>query len=159
MTPVELLLLAFLHVFPRVPQPQRGRIAQRHDAIVAWATAGADLVPPAVSLVVCMMETHLGTDDHEGGGCGTPIDVRHRHTAGTPAHHVRALARSFAVCGSWQGAVGRYRSGLCRPRLPAHRAYVQRVMHWVARTHAEAGVPLPADLETPPTLRLAARAH
>lgn len=145
---VAALLAALFASVPRVPQPQRGRLAARHDAIVAAAVDAyaAHGVAPAVLLVTAFLETHIGTDDNEGNGWGAPASVRARHVAGTSDHAARALARSFAVCGSWTGAVGRFRSGLCRPWQAAHRAYVRTAMGLVVRVHGGAGVPLPAAL-------------
>lgn len=77
-------------------------------------------VPAGLLLVVGMNETHLGCARNEGGGWGAPINRHHRHTAGTPLRAAQALAWSYRVCGTWEGAVGRFRSGLCRPWQRAH---------------------------------------
>lgn len=152
----ERIFAALLAVLPTIPQPQRGRIAERRDAIVRAADEAHERygVPPSVLLVVGMLETHVGTDDGEGGGWGAPISPRRRHVAGGPEHAARALATSYRVCGSWRGAIGRFRSGLCRPWQEAHRRYVERAMRWIERTHTHAGVPLPEGLGA---VRLAVR--
>lgn len=109
------LLTALFASIPRVSQPQRGRIEQRHDAIVAMATDSAERfnVPVVLLMVTGFLETHLGTDDGEHGNWGSPIDRRHRHTAGTSDSAARDLAHSFQICGNWLAAVRRYRTGLC----------------------------------------------
>lgn len=76
-------------------------------------------VPPSLMLAVGLLETHCGCAWGENGGWGAPVSPRRRHTAGTHLHAARALRRSREVCGSWEGAVSRFRWGLCRP--PAGR--------------------------------------
>lgn len=133
MTPAELALAALLALFPHFPT--RPCVVQRTHAITTALVEGerAHGVPPALLAAVAFHETHLGCDAGEGGNWGAPTDRRHRHTAGTPLDAARALARSYAVCGDWAGAVGRFRSGLCRPFNPAHRAYVRSVLRLRAR--------------------------
>lgn len=78
-------------------------------------------VPPLVLLSVGFMETHLGCDAGEGGNWGAPISRLNRHRAGTPAQAAMALQASYRACGTWLGAISRFRSGLCRiPRGMAH---------------------------------------
>jgi len=127
------LLTVLLGLFPHHRYP--ACVARRAPQIAAHAeSAYADHgVPPAVMLVVGLYESHWGCHPASGGCWGAPVDVRHRFTAGTPGHAARALARSYAVCGTWRGAVSRFRSGLCRPWQVAHRAYVRNVMALVAR--------------------------
>lgn len=148
MTSLEItarLLAALLSIIPRVPQPQRGRIAVRHDAIVAMATASSEAygVPAGVLLVTAFLETHLGVDNGEGNGWGAPRDVRHRHIAGTSDSSARILTHSFTRCGSWPAAITRYRSGQC----VFHRLLVgyepDYAVRLIERTYAAAGVPLP----------------
>lgn len=122
---VHILLTTLLATFPRVPQPQRGRIDERRESIVAAAAAAsaAHGVPPEILLVVGFLETHLGTDSGEGGNWGAPISRSRRHTAGTPDHAASALAAGYRVCGTWFGAVSRFRCGLCRcPKLHGYAA-------------------------------------
>jgi hypothetical protein len=121
---------------------------ERHRDAIAERAAAAETahgVPPAVLLVVGLLESHWGCHPASGGCWGAPVDRRHRLTAGTPDHAARALARSRAVCGSWAGAIARFRSGLCAPWQPAHRAYVATALRLVARAHARAGAPAPPE--------------
>lgn len=71
-------------------------------------------------------ETHLGCDHNEGGNWGAPIDAQHRHTAGTHMSAVRILSRSYTVCGNWDGAVMRFRTGLCNPARQSSNPQVRR---------------------------------
>ena len=91
---VSALLAALLALLPPIPHPQRERIHLQREKIVSMATASSAhyRVPPSVLLVVGFMETHLGTDDGEGGGWGAPIDAQHPHKAGTSDHAARILA-------------------------------------------------------------------
>lgn len=76
-------------------------------------------VPVAIILSVGWLESHLGCDPRSGGSWGSPTDRNHRLRAGGPWHTARDLATSYRVCGSWTGAVARYRCGLCNctPRV------------------------------------------
>lgn len=100
-------------------------------------------VPPSVLLVVGLLESHLGCNPRSGGCWGAPIDMQHRNVAGTPLHAARALASSYRVCGTWRGAIGRFRSGLCRPTQHAHTQYVARAMTWIERLNTGVGVSTP----------------
>jgi hypothetical protein len=141
---VGALLAALLAVLPPIPHPQRERIHEQTDEIIAKATASSARysVPPSVLLVVAFMETHLGTDDGEGGGWGAPIDAQHPHQAGTSDHAARILARGRKVCGSWRGAMSWFRSGKCLPP-PEAEGYVRNGMRLIERVHGRAGLPLP----------------
>jgi hypothetical protein len=141
------LLAALLASLPPIPHPQRERINDQRDAIVAMAAASSARyrVPPSVLLAVGFMETHLGTDDGEGGGWGAPIDAQHPHKAGTSDHAARILGRGRKVCGSWEGALSWFRSGKCSP--PPHaEAYVRNGVRLIERMHRRAGVRLPDQL-------------
>ena len=142
------LFTALLSLLPPLPASRRPCVERRHDAIVAAASATADAraVPVGLLLSVALFESHWGCAPGSGSCWGAPVDTRHRLTAGTPDHAAAALARSFAVCGTWTGAVGRFRAGLCRPWQAAHRAYVARVMRYAARTYDRAAVPVPSGL-------------
>ena len=144
---VGVLLAALIAVLPPIPHPQRERIQLRRERIVSMATASSARyhVPPSVLLVVAFMETHLGTDDGEGGGWGAPIDAQHPHKAGTSDHAARILARGRRVCGSWQGAVSWFRSGKCSPP-PFAETYVRNGMWLIERTHSRAALLAPKDL-------------
>lgn len=120
---VARLLVSMLAVLP--PTPLRRRIDARREMIVATATAGQELygVPPALVLAVGFLESRWGADPRSGGSWGTPVDMRHRNVAGPPVGAARALASSYRVCGTWLGAVHRFRCGLCRcPRLVGYEA-------------------------------------
>lgn len=112
----HLVLAALLAMFPH--NPQRACMLARADAIAEQADAAAAHwhVPAGLLLVVGFLETHDGCDAGEGGGWGSPIDRRHRHTAGTADSTARGLAHSYAACGTWLGALHRYRVGLCNGR-------------------------------------------
>jgi hypothetical protein len=138
---VARLLVALLSL---LRGPQSACIESRRDVIIAAAEAGErdHGVPPVILLVIGFAESHLGCDVGEGGGWGAPISRTRRHTAGTPDHAARALARSYEVCGTWLGAVSRFRCGLCRcPRL---RGYDPTdAMRLVDRVSTRAGTPAP----------------
>jgi hypothetical protein len=144
---VGALLSALIAVLPPIPHPQRERIQLRREAIVTMAAASSARfgVPPSVLLVVGFMETHLGTDDGEGGGWGAPIDAKHPHKAGTSDHAARILARGRKVCGSWQGAMSWFRSGQCSPPEYAEK-YVRDGVRLVERVHRRTALHLPEHL-------------
>lgn len=136
-------ILAVLLVLHRPPQPQRDCIERTHDAIVAAGVEAESIgVPAAILFSVARRESHFACAPGERSW-GAPIDSRHRHTAGTPMHAARALRRGYDVCGTWSGAVGRFRSGLCRPWQAVHRSYVASVTRDVETIHARTGMPLP----------------
>lgn len=147
---VGALLAALLTVLPPIPHPQRERIRDQGDAIISMAAASSARfhVPPSVLLVVAYMETHLGTDDGEGGGWGAPIDAEHPNHAGTSDHAARILARGRLVCGSWRGAMSWFRSGKCAPP-PFAEKYVRNGVRLIERMHDVAGQPLPKHLYAP----------
>jgi hypothetical protein len=138
------LLAALLALYPG---PRSRDIERRRESIVAMATHSSETynVPPAVLLTVGFLETHLGTDANEGGGWGAPINRHHRHVAGTSDSAARILARSLEVCGTWERAIARFRSGLCVAPLSMRR-YVRTALQLVARISARAEVPLPDHL-------------
>ncbi len=144
---VGALLSAMIAVLPPIPQPQRDRIQLQKDAIVAMATASSARygVPPSVLLVVGFMETHLGTDDGEGGGWGAPIDAQHPNKAGTSDDAAKILGRGRKRCGSWQGAVSRFRSGQCVAPTFA-KSYVRSAMRLIQHMHDRVDVPVPEHL-------------
>lgn len=144
---VGALLAALIAIVPPIPQPQRERIQLQKEKIVSMATASSARyrVPPSVLLAVGFMETHLGTDDGEGGGWGAPIDARHPHKAGTSDTAARILARGRRECGSWQGALSWFRSGQCSPPPFAQR-YVHNGMRLIERMHRRIALPAPERL-------------
>jgi hypothetical protein len=147
---VSALLAALLAVLPPIPHPQRERIQLQREKIVSMATASSARyrVPPSVLLVVGFMETHLGTDDGEGGGWGAPIDAQHPHKAGTSDHAARILARGRRECGSWQGALSWFRSGRCSPP-PFAQKYVHDGVRLIEAMHRR------IELRVPERLRVA----
>lgn len=133
----HVLILTLLSLWPH-GMPARRCVRDRADEIAAHLDAGLAEhgVPPEILASVGWHETWLGCAGERDWGA--PVDRRHRHTAGTPGHAARALARSLAVCGSWPAAVARFRSGLCRPRRPEHLHYVASVMRLAERLRAGA---------------------
>ncbi|MGZ5967654.1 MAG: hypothetical protein ACXWUG_08065 [Polyangiales bacterium] len=144
---VGALLSALIAVLPPIPHPQRERIRDQGDAIISMAAASSARyrVPPSVLLVVGFMETHLGTDDGEGGGWGAPIDAQHPNKAGTSDDAARILARGRKVCGSWRGAMSWFRSGKCIVP-PFAEKYVRNGVRLIERIHDFTGQPLPEHL-------------
>lgn len=118
------LLIALLHTHPHIPEPMRSCLDSHRDRIVAQAQEGADQndVPAGVLLTVGFLESHLGCHPRSGGCWGAPIDPTHRLTAGTHHHAAVALATSYRVCGTWEGAISRFRCGLCRCPAPRTEA-------------------------------------
>lgn len=74
-------------------------------------------MPMEMIATIGFLETHLGCARGEGGNWGAPISVQQRHVAGTPMQAATALWRSYQVCGDWEGAARRFRTGLCRPTI------------------------------------------
>lgn len=143
---IELFLAALLAIMPRVPEPMRGCIDRRRHEIVQQIhfAALAQGVPPAVLLVVGMLESHYGCARNSGGCWGAPVDPTHRLTAGTPHHAAVALATSFRVCRTWQGAISRFRCGLCQCPARAGRGYSpEYAARLVEQVHSRAGWALP----------------
>jgi hypothetical protein len=144
---VSSLLAALIAGLPPIPHPQRERIQEQKESIVSMAAASSARygVPPSVLLAVGFMETHLGTDDGEGGGWGAPIDAQHPHQAGTSDHAARILARGRKVCGCWRGAVSYFRSGKCYPPEFAQK-YVRAGMILIEGMHRRVGLAMPEHL-------------
>lgn len=126
MTPYE-LYVAVLIAFPQSPARQclinRGQVVQQ--AIQDSMRVYPDM-PPQLFVAVGFLETHLGCARGEGGNWGAPISPTQRHTAGTPMHAARALWRSYQVCGDWEKAARRFRTGLCNPRHPTNQTIGER---------------------------------
>lgn len=146
---IELLFAALMALLPHVPQPMHGCMAQRHGHIIAQVAQAAAThgVPPAVLMVVGLLESHYGCAPGSGGCWGAPLDRRHRLTAGTPNQAAVALATSFRVCGTWRGALSRFRCGLCRCPERLIRGYTPGfAARLVERVHERAGLALPEGL-------------
>lgn len=139
------LILALLALF--TSSPHHDCIARREPDIARRLVAAEHDhgVPPGVLLVVAALESHLGCASGSGGCWGAPIDPRHRGTAGTSDHAARALARGFAVCHSWAGAIRRFRSGLCFREPPAGYTS-RRALQMIEQVYADAHQPLPEHL-------------
>src|SRR5258706_14936267 len=118
------LLLTALLALHRPPQPQRSCIEANRNAIEQVGVEALAIgVPPAVLFAIARRESHFACSPREHSwGAPAPRSRSHavdwRHVAGTPMDAARALRRSFEVCGTWTGATGRFRSGLCRPFNP-----------------------------------------
>lgn len=114
-----LILSAILALFPYMSGNNRACIATNRARIEAQldeSHARYPDVPMELLAAVAFAETHLGCDVGEGGNWGAPISRTRRHVAGTHLHAAGALHRSLAVCGTLDGAVRRFRVGLCDPR-------------------------------------------
>lgn len=129
----EIIVAAFLAIFPHMNGNNRRCIEQQQTRIVhqlrevAQPSAPELPVPPVeLTASVAFLETHLGCDVNEGGNWGAPISATRRHTAGTHMHAVRVLSIGFVRCGSWEGAVRRFRTGLCNPERQSRNPVVQR---------------------------------
>jgi hypothetical protein len=134
---IRLLLTALLASFTHMPARQC--IERRFDEITIAAGDASERfgVPPALLLSVGFHETWLGC--HGERDWGAPVDRRHRHTAGTPADAAASLAVGLRVCGSWRGAITRFRSGLCSvPEGDPRRDYVRSVLRLSRRVVARA---------------------
>lgn len=135
MTP-EAIIIALLHMFPHMSGHNRQCIINNQERIVQQLQDAsrpiepeAPVPPVELTAAVAFEETHLGCDHNEGGGWGAPISRSRRHVAGTHLHAVRVLSRSYQVCGTWDRAVLRFRTGLCYPNTSPSR----RVRHQGAR--------------------------
>ena len=111
-----LLVAAILALFPYLTTRALRASIVEHQAEIADlgdAAATARGVPPAILITVAFLETHWGYDPGEYGGWGAPASRFTRHVAGTPDDAAGALHASYVVCGTWLGAISRFRSGLC----------------------------------------------
>jgi len=155
-TQVHVILLALLSLF-RVIAPEYSRIAINNNLTQIEESARLGFVtynvPPGILLSVAFKETHLGTIAGSGGNWGAPSSPQHRQTPGTPLHAARALSVAYERCGhSWVGAIGRFRSGLCRPTERGHIAYVIEVSNLINRVYRAAHLPSPLTNERIPSL-------
>lgn len=137
MNPIH-VVAAILSIFPYMSGNNRACVESRRERIEEQLTETADAgVPAEIMAAVGFVETHLGCDRNEGGGWGAPIDMQHRHTAGTHMHAARVLLRGLERCGSWDGSIRRFRTGLCQPTRVG-TAYLGRVNHLIRRIELSA---------------------
>lgn len=129
----EIVLAAILAIFPRMSHHNRQCIVRDHDRIVHQLqdipnAVSEGMTPPPTEIVAAIgfIETHLGCDVGEGGNWGAPRSRSERHRAGTHRHAIRALSRSYNVCGTWEGAINRFHTGLCNPRVSSSRSVRDR---------------------------------
>lgn len=122
------LILLLLTLFPHMSHGNRPCIERRVDVITEQAREASRMhnVPPHLLISVGFHESHLGCQETDWGA---PASRTRRHTPGTPVDAARALANGYAACRSWEGAVFRFRSGLCRSRDPNVMQYVTSVMN------------------------------
>lgn len=147
MTIAQILLTALLHMFPYMSGNNRACIVRNFDSIAAVAEAAErdNGVPAAIILSVGFLETHLGCDINEGGNWGAPISTTRRHVAGTPRQAAVALQHGFERCGSWVGAISRFRSGRCR--IPTSMSnYPRTAIRIMTRISHDTGTPVPLNL-------------
>lgn len=138
-------LAALLALYPHGLYRQR-ILAARESISQRLSDAENTLgVPVPVLLAVAWNESHLGFAPGSGGCWGAPINAAHRLTAGTSVHAARVLARGRTYCrGSWRGAIGFFRSGVCSGGV--HADYVARVSTLAHRLTTATNTPLPAGL-------------
>jgi hypothetical protein len=114
------VVTAILALYPHMSGNNRQCIIEHRpqiEQVLVEAQRQYPNMPTEVFATIGFMETHLGCDRGEGGNWGAPISPRQRHIAGTPLQAATALWRSYEVCGSWDGAARRFRTGLCRPTV------------------------------------------
>lgn len=133
MTP-ESILIAILAIFPHMSGNNRQCIIDRQNFIASQlrdvsrpVAPGAPVPPTELTAAVAFAETHLGCDINEGGNWGAPISASQRHVAGTHLSAVRVLSRGYVRCGSWDGAVMRFRTGLCNPARNGSTPEIRRI--------------------------------
>jgi hypothetical protein len=130
----ELIISAILALFPYMSGNNRACIEQRATQIAAAlseAHASYPQIPSDLLASIAFHETHFGCDRGEGGNWGAPISRFRRHTAGTHMHAAAALAASLRICGTLEGAINRFRVGLCTPNTRTRRQadrYRRRVL-------------------------------
>lgn len=153
---VETLLAALLFLLPPLPVSERACVASRREEIISTAIdiSAQHQVPPAVILVVGLLESHYGCSRGSGGCWGAPTSPTRRHVAGTPSQAARSLSTGFRGnertgrfrgCGTWVGAVSWFRCGRCRcPARPGYTA--DYAVGLVGRMSDRAGVARPGSL-------------
>lgn len=119
------IITAFLTLYPSYPA--RNCIIERRENIEGVLNTARETYPemPMEMLAsIGFLETHLGC--YGGGGWGAPLSRTQRNLPGTPIRAAGILWRSFQVCGNWEGAARRFRTGICTHTtigdIYAHRA-------------------------------------
>jgi len=129
-SPLE-AVTAILALFPYMSGNNRQCIMEHRtqiESVLVEAQRQYPEMPTEVLTAVGFMETHLGCDQGEGGNWGAPISATRRHIAGTPMQAATILWHSYQVCGTWEGAARRFRTGLCRPTTTG-APYAQRAIN------------------------------
>ena len=114
-SPVE-AITAILALFPYMSGNNRQCIIEHRtqiEHVLVEAQRQYPRMPTEVFVAIGFLETHLGCDQGEGGNWGAPRSITQRHVAGTPMQAATALWHSYEVCGTWEGAARRFRTGLC----------------------------------------------
>lgn len=114
------VITAILVLYPHMSGNNRQCIMERRaqiEQVLVEAQRQYPEMPTEVFATIGFMETHLGCDQGEGGNWGAPLSPQQRHIAGAPIQAATALWRSYQVCGTWDGAARRFRTGLCRPTV------------------------------------------
>lgn len=133
-SPVE-AVTAILALFPYMSGNNRQCIIEHRtqiEQVLVEAQRQYPAMPTEVLTAVGFMETHLGCDQGEGGNWGAPISATRRHVAGTPMQAATILWHSYEVCGTWEGATRRFRTGLCRNTMVGS-PYSRRAMSVASR--------------------------
>jgi hypothetical protein len=106
------IITAFLTLYPSYPA--RSCIIERRENIEGVLNTAREAypeMPMEVLASIGFLETHLGC--YGGGGWGAPLSRTQRHLPGTPIRAAGILWRSFQVCGNWEDAARRFRTGIC----------------------------------------------
>ena len=128
------VVLAILGIFPFMNGNNRACIVEHQARIAEQLEETAAMgVPILFMAAVAFKETHFGCARGSGGGWGAPADRHHRHTAGTHRDAAQSLLTGMTVCGSWERAVMRFRTGNCAETRGPGPSYVTGVINLGAR--------------------------
>lgn len=156
------VVTAILAIFPYMSGDNRQCIINNRSNIENVLTQSQQRFPQMpieVLATIGFIETHLGCDRGEGGNWGAPISPTQRHVAGTPMQAAVALWHGYQVCGTWEGATRRFRTGLCTPN-PTNIPYSRTAMRLVnrIRVHVTHTIPRNSNIRlcaaAPATCRL-----
>ena len=114
------VITAILVLYPHMSGNNRQCIIERRsqiEQVLVEAQRQYPAMPTEIFATIGFMETHLGCDQGEAGNWGAPLSPQQRHIAGAPIQAATALWRAYQVCGTWDGAARRFRTGLCRPTV------------------------------------------